>query len=162
MGFSRQNTGVSSHFFLQGIFLTLVLNPRRLHCRKILHHLSHQGSPQKPPEEAESRALCPWHLGCLGNESVIPGGAHGQHTTASPTKENPRFLEQASLIPTKLKSREGVKRQWGQGGLPVSSRQPESLGRRGVPPSSQGCPEASGKFQVSRPFLLPTSSLQPF
>ena len=42
-----KNTGVSSYFLLQGIFLTQGLNPRLLHGRQILYHLSHQGSPQK-------------------------------------------------------------------------------------------------------------------
>ena len=32
-------------FFLQGIFQTQGLNPGVLHCRQILYHLSHQGSP---------------------------------------------------------------------------------------------------------------------
>ena len=35
----------SCHFLLQEIFLTLELNPDVLHCRQILYHLSHQGSP---------------------------------------------------------------------------------------------------------------------
>ena len=48
MEFLRKNTEVGCHFLLQGIFLTqgsdwslLCL----LHCRQILHLLSHQGSP---------------------------------------------------------------------------------------------------------------------
>ena len=41
-----QNTGVGSHFLLQGIFLTQGSNPSLLHCRWILYHLSHQGSPR--------------------------------------------------------------------------------------------------------------------
>ena len=40
-----KNTGVGCHFLLQGIFLTQGLNPGLLHCRQILHCLSHQGSP---------------------------------------------------------------------------------------------------------------------
>ena len=40
-----QNTGVVSLSLLQGIFLTQGLNPGLLHCRQILYHLSHQGSP---------------------------------------------------------------------------------------------------------------------
>ena len=40
-----QNTGVGSHFLLQGIFPIQGLNPGLLHCRQILYHLSHQGSP---------------------------------------------------------------------------------------------------------------------
>ena len=41
-----KNTGVCSHSLLQGIFLTQGLNWGLLHCRWILHHLSHQGSPK--------------------------------------------------------------------------------------------------------------------
>jgi len=40
-----QNTGVGSHFLLQGIFPTQGSNPGLLHCRQILYQLSHQGSP---------------------------------------------------------------------------------------------------------------------
>ena len=43
--FSGKNTGVGCHFLLQGIFLTQGLNPGLPHCRQILYHLSHQGSP---------------------------------------------------------------------------------------------------------------------
>ena len=40
-----KNTGVGSHFLLQGIFPTQGSNPGLLHCKQILYHLSHQGSP---------------------------------------------------------------------------------------------------------------------
>ena len=40
-----KNTGVSCHFLLQGIFPTHGSNPGIPHCRQILYHLSHQGSP---------------------------------------------------------------------------------------------------------------------
>ena len=40
-----KNTGVGCHFLLQGIFPIQGSNPSLLHCRQILHHLSHQGSP---------------------------------------------------------------------------------------------------------------------
>ena len=33
-----KNTGVGSHSFLQGIFLTQGLNPGLLHCKQILYH----------------------------------------------------------------------------------------------------------------------------
>ena len=33
------------HFLLQGIFPTQRSNPGLLHCRQILYHLSHEGSP---------------------------------------------------------------------------------------------------------------------
>ena len=39
-----KNTGVGCHALLQGIFPTQGLNPSLLHCRRILYHLSHQGS----------------------------------------------------------------------------------------------------------------------
>ena len=40
-----KSTGVGCHSPLQGIFLTQRLNSGLLHCRQILYHLSHQGSP---------------------------------------------------------------------------------------------------------------------
>ena len=42
-----KNTGVGCHSLLQGIFPTQGPNPSLLHCRQILYHLSHQGSPSK-------------------------------------------------------------------------------------------------------------------
>ena len=45
MEFSRQEYGVGSHCLLQGILPTHGSNPGFLHCRQILYHLSHQGSP---------------------------------------------------------------------------------------------------------------------
>ena len=41
---SDKNTGVGSHSFLQGIFLTQGSHPGLVHPRQILYHLSHQGS----------------------------------------------------------------------------------------------------------------------
>ena len=41
-----QNTGVGSLSIFQGIFLTQGLNPGLLHCRQILHCLSHQRSTE--------------------------------------------------------------------------------------------------------------------
>ena len=41
-----QNTGVGSHFLLQGIFLTQGSNPGLPHCRQILYQLSLKGSPR--------------------------------------------------------------------------------------------------------------------
>ena len=40
-----KHTGVGCHSLLQGIFPTQGSNPGLLHCRQILHHLSHQGNP---------------------------------------------------------------------------------------------------------------------
>ena len=44
--FSGKNTGVGCHALLQGIFQTQELSPGLPHCKWILYHLSHQGSPQ--------------------------------------------------------------------------------------------------------------------
>ena len=41
-----KKTGVGCQALLQGIFLTQGLNPGLPHCRLILYHLSHQGSPR--------------------------------------------------------------------------------------------------------------------
>ena len=43
--FPGKNTGVGSHSPLQGIFPTQRSNSDLLHCRQILYHLHHQGSP---------------------------------------------------------------------------------------------------------------------
>ena len=45
--FPGQNTGVGCCFFLQGIFLTQGSYPGLWHCRQMLYHLNHQGSPIK-------------------------------------------------------------------------------------------------------------------
>ena len=48
VGLSRQDTGVGCHALLQGIFPTQGWILGLLHCRWILHCLSHQGSPMLP------------------------------------------------------------------------------------------------------------------
>ena len=40
-----RNTEVGSHSLFQGIFPTQGSNPGLLHCRQIVYHLSHHGSP---------------------------------------------------------------------------------------------------------------------
>ena len=47
IGFSRQEHWSGWPFLLQGILLTQGLNPGLLHCRRILGHLSLQGSPNR-------------------------------------------------------------------------------------------------------------------
>ena len=59
----RKNIGVGSHSLLQGIFLTMGSNPGILHCRQILYHMSHQGSPYA--DRIFSKHLishCPFHF----------------------------------------------------------------------------------------------------
>ena len=43
-----KKTGVGSHSLLQRIFLVLGSNLGLMHCRQILYHLRHQGSPVAP------------------------------------------------------------------------------------------------------------------
>ena len=45
MGISSKKTGVDRHSHLQGLFLTQGSNSCLRHCRQILYHLKHQGSP---------------------------------------------------------------------------------------------------------------------
>ena len=47
-GDSPGNTEVGCHALLQGIFPIQGLKPGLPHCRRILYHLSHQGSPIIP------------------------------------------------------------------------------------------------------------------
>ena len=46
-----KNSGVGCHALLQGIFPSQGLNPGLPHCRQILYHLSHQGSPTQQIHE---------------------------------------------------------------------------------------------------------------
>ena len=56
-----QNTGVSSHSLLQGIFPTQGWNPGLPHCRRTLHQLSHIASsvPCSPVSSAWTILSCP-------------------------------------------------------------------------------------------------------
>jgi len=47
------STGVGSHSLLQGIFLIQGANPGLPHCRLILYHLSHKGSPIDENKKAQ-------------------------------------------------------------------------------------------------------------
>ena len=74
-----QNTGVGSHPLLQGIFPTQGLNPGLLYCRRILCHLSHQGSPRvasfAPLHNSLLIHLCwrnDWHLACFRSTRYTP------------------------------------------------------------------------------------------
>ena len=52
-----QNSGVGCHFLLQGIVPTQGWNPGLLHCRQILYHLSHQGSPLNKMPDPKTKLL---------------------------------------------------------------------------------------------------------
>ena len=47
-GFPGKSTEVGCYFLLQRIFPTQGLNPGLPHCRQMLYHLNHQGSPKIP------------------------------------------------------------------------------------------------------------------
>jgi len=49
-----KNSGVDCHALLQGIFPTQGSNPGLLHCRPILDHMSHQGSPRVSIKDEET------------------------------------------------------------------------------------------------------------
>ena len=53
-----KNTGVDCHALLQGIFPTQGLNSGLPHCRQILYHLNHQGSPWDSGEGLEAIGEC--------------------------------------------------------------------------------------------------------
>ena len=59
--FPGKNTGVGSHFLLQGIFLTQGSNLGLLHFRQILYQLSHQGSPWLVHKTPDSHLASIWN-----------------------------------------------------------------------------------------------------
>ena len=68
--FSGKNTGVGCHSLLQVIFLIQGSNPGLLHCRQILYHLSHQGSPNFFTNLAVTQLLGPKELNA-GTEGYL-------------------------------------------------------------------------------------------
>ena len=103
-GFSRQEYWVGFHALLQGILLTQGSNPGLLHCRWVLYHLSHQGSPfiwtqylWKVDKVSLILFLCSWDspgkstgVGCHG---LLQGSSWSRDQTASPAL-------QVSSVPT--------------------------------------------------------------
>ena len=59
--------GLGSHSLLQGTFPTQGSNPSLLHCRQILYHLSHQGSPNP-----KSYSIQMHHLEFSPSSTVYP------------------------------------------------------------------------------------------
>ena len=57
VGFSRQEYWSGLPFPSPGIFLTQGSNPGLPHCRQMIYHLSHQGSPGKHTNEQNSKTL---------------------------------------------------------------------------------------------------------
>ena len=82
-----QNTGVGSHSLLQGICPTQGSNPGLPHCRQMLYHLSHRGSPR----------ILEWVAFLFSIESSQPRdwtqvfGTAGRFFTMWATREAPSF-----------------------------------------------------------------------
>ena len=67
-----KSTGVGSHSFLQGIFLTQGSNLGLPHCRQILFHLSHQGSPMLHTKQSkQSKTISTLKVEFKGWEGLI-------------------------------------------------------------------------------------------
>ena len=84
-----KNTGVGSLSLLQGIFLTQELKRGLLHCRRILYHLSHQGSPNDKAHSGGSdikESTC-----SAGDLGLIPGSGR------SPEQGNRNPLQYSCL-----------------------------------------------------------------
>ena len=75
--FPGKNTGVGCHSLLQRIFLAQGSNPGLVHCRQILHHLSHQGSPTDPKSSNE------WESWDLHFKETLPLSRPGWETCES-------------------------------------------------------------------------------
>ena len=77
------------HALLQGIFLSQGWNPGLLHCRQILYHLSHQGSPaftaQIFSKERDSDAFGPPEGAMLNG--LVPAIPQGTDTGQSKVAE---------------------------------------------------------------------------
>ena len=87
MEFSRQEYWSGWPFLLQGIFQTQGLNPGLLHCRQILHHLSHQG--KKDPSVQFSRSVV--------SDSLWPHGLFVVCQTSLSITNSQGFLKPISI-----------------------------------------------------------------
>ena len=99
-----QNTGVGSLSLLQGIFPTQGWNPGLQHCGRILHQLSHKGSPR-----ILERVACPFSSG-----SSQPRNGAGVSCTAGGFFTNWTIREAWSInyIPIKKQTNKQTKPQW--------------------------------------------------
>ena len=90
-----KKTRMSCHALLQGIFPTQGSNPGLQHCRPILYHLSHQGSPRiqewvthPSPENCPDPGIKP-RSSALQADSLPdePPGKHKNYTEAESLPE---------------------------------------------------------------------------
>ena len=86
-GSPGKNTGVGCHALLQRILPTQGWNPGFPHCRRILYHLSHQGSPN-------------WCIGSVQfSHSVVSSSLwpHGRQHARPPCPSPPPLLKLMSI-----------------------------------------------------------------
>ena len=76
--FFRQEYWSGLHSLLPGIILTQGSNPSLLHCREILYHLSHQGSPFPSIPSSSPEAGLGFHvrIGCEDQDSTWGSGCY--------------------------------------------------------------------------------------
>ena len=74
-----KNAGAGCHALLQGIFPTQGSKPGLPHCRQILYHLSHQGSPTKNYAEVfDCRELVSLTPHCQGSTIFVTAALYFQ------------------------------------------------------------------------------------
>ena len=87
-----KNTGVGCHALRHGIFLTQGSNPGLPHCRLILYHLSHQGSPPIPENSlwekhcplSTPETVPPWDLWVWSKITLLPSASASATHTSGP------------------------------------------------------------------------------
>ena len=98
------------HTLLQGIFWSQGLNPRLLHCRQILYHLSHQGS-QINKSSCES-----FPLSSVGKESACntgdPGSITGSGWSTGEGMGYPLQNSWASLVAQLIENPPTIRETW--------------------------------------------------
>ena len=97
--FPAKNTGVGCHALLQDVFPAQGTNPGLPHCRWILYHLNHPGSPLLPPAAAaaaKSLQSCPTL--CDPIYGSLPGSAIPGILQARTLEWQPVFLLQCMKV----------------------------------------------------------------
>ena len=93
---------MGSHSFFQVIFLTQVSNPGLLHCRQILYHLSHWGSPfYLVPGIISSRAsVCNLQLWVQCGSRSVMQGTNFLHQSRTAVLKQDDFAQSPPLLDT--------------------------------------------------------------
>ena len=98
MGSPGRNTGMHYHALLKGNFQVQGLNPDLMHCKRILHQLSHQGSP--PKRKGQSIIDVNFHE----LASVIFNTCHVPWFQICPTTETSPFSRPSYLVCVRAQS----------------------------------------------------------